>query len=132
MRAVRSLSENVITVEERIDALIGKLRKSRFRAGARRNRTAATAEECATAGALYEESWFRSHIIMEQYRFGVVITNISTTIAAGPERRTSAYPHLARTRIIGPGAGERRESDILLITLLLKIVTRPARESPPR
>jgi hypothetical protein len=55
-------------------------------------------EECASLVAMYgEENRFRSHIVMERYRFGVgdykYFANPLPTIVA--DLRTSAYPHLA-------------------------------------
>lgn len=58
-----------------------------------------TPEECASLAAMYDEAnRFRSHIIMERYRFGVgdykyfdnPLPEIITSL------RTSAYPHLAK------------------------------------
>ena len=58
-----------------------------------------TAEECAGVVSLYsEEDRFRSHIIMERFRFGVgdykYFANPLPELVT--ELRTSAYPHLAK------------------------------------
>jgi hypothetical protein len=55
-------------------------------------------DECAALAALYgDDQRFRSHIIMERYRFGIgdykYFANPLPEIVA--ELRTSAYPHLA-------------------------------------
>src|SRR6266446_3153877 len=55
-------------------------------------------EECASLSALYNDaSRFRSHIIMERYRFGIgdykYFANPLPELVA--ELRSSAYPHLA-------------------------------------
>jgi len=57
-----------------------------------------TAEECAELVSLYrEEKQFRSHIIMERYRFGIgdykYFDNPLPQLVRG--LRTAAYPHLA-------------------------------------
>jgi hypothetical protein len=57
-----------------------------------------TAEECAELVALYaDEKRFRSHIIMERYRFGVGDYKYfdNPLPRAVASLRTSAYPHLA-------------------------------------
>jgi uncharacterized protein len=58
-----------------------------------------TAEECAGLVALYnDEKRFRSHILMERYRFGVgdykYFGSPLPQVVAG--LRTAAYPHLAK------------------------------------
>jgi len=55
-------------------------------------------EECASLSALYDDvSRFRSHIVMERYRFGIgdykYFANPLPELVA--ELRSSAYPHLA-------------------------------------
>jgi hypothetical protein len=57
-----------------------------------------TAEECAELVALYsDEKGFRSHIVMERYRFGIgdykYFENPLPPVVAS--LRTAAYPHLA-------------------------------------
>jgi hypothetical protein len=57
-----------------------------------------TAEECAELVGLYnDEKYFRSHIIMERYRFGIgdykYFENPLPQVVAS--LRTAAYPHLA-------------------------------------
>ena len=58
-----------------------------------------SAEECAELVALYaDEKRFRSHIVMERYRFGIgdykYFENPMPALVA--ELRTAAYPHLAK------------------------------------
>ncbi len=58
-----------------------------------------TAEECAELVALYkDEKRFRSHIIMERYRFGVGDYKYfdNPLPEAVESLRTAAYPHLAK------------------------------------
>ena len=100
MSAVHSSSENEITVEERVDALDWKAAEESLSArGYAVTEPLLTAEECAGLVALYkDESRFRSHVIMERYRFGLGDYKyfdhpLPQTVLS---LRTSAYPHLAR------------------------------------
>lgn len=88
-----------LTIAQRIDALDWKgVAESLSERGYAVTSPILTAAECAALVALYgEEHRFRSHIIMERYRFGIgdykYFANPLPEIVA--ELRTAAYPHLA-------------------------------------
>jgi len=96
--AVRKIS-GVASISQRIEALDWRSASdSLSQRGYAVTAPVLSAEECASLAALYNDSSrFRSHIIMERYRFGVgdykyfdhPLPEIVSTL------RTSAYPHLA-------------------------------------
>ena len=88
------------SIEQRIDSLDWKPAEESLSArGYAVTPPVLTAEECAELVALYKEDpRFRSHIIMERYRFGVgdykyFDNPLPETVAS---LRTFAYPHLAQ------------------------------------
>jgi uncharacterized protein len=88
------------SIEERVDALNWKSASdSLSRYGYTVTAPLLSAEECASLAAMYgDASRFRSHIVMERYRFGVgdykYFGNPQPEIVAS--LRTSAYPRLAK------------------------------------
>jgi hypothetical protein len=99
MKSLQQSKEPVIAVEEKIDALDWvALEDSLSARGYAVTPSLLTTEECADLVALYnDEKRFRSHIIMERYRFGVgdykYFDNPLPQVVAS--LRTAAYPHLA-------------------------------------
>ena len=97
--AARKRSE-VAFIAERIEALDwAATAESLTQRGYAVTEAILSPEECASLVALYgEQSRFRSHIVMERYRFGVgdykYFADPLPEIVS--ELRTSAYPHLAR------------------------------------
>jgi hypothetical protein len=89
-----------IAVDERIDALDWAAAENSLSVrGYAVTAPVLTAEECAELVSLYgDEKRFRSHIIMERYRFGVgdykYFENPLPGVVAS--LRGSAYPHLAK------------------------------------
>ena len=122
MRAVHSSSENVITVEERVDALDWKAAEESLSArGYAVTEPLLTAKECAGLVALYEdESRFRSHIIMERYRFGLGdYKYFDNPLPQAVLSSVLRHIHIWReSRIIGPRRLARPVLNILLITPL--------------
>src|SRR5579859_5073240 len=100
MKAARQTSKHVREIEARIDALDWKAAEESLSArGYAITATLLTEDECAALIAVYNEAErFRSHIVMERYRFG--IGDYKYFDNPLPENvlglRTSAYPHLAR------------------------------------
>ena len=96
--AARKKSET-LTITQRIDTLDWKgAAESLLEHGYAVTVPVLSAAECAALAALYSaDQRFRSHIIMERYRFGIgdykYFANPLPEIVA--ELRTSAYPHLA-------------------------------------
>jgi len=99
MKILQQSREHVIAAEERVDALDWvALEDSLSARGYSVTESLLTAEECSQLIALYkDEKRFRSHILMERYRFGVgdykyfgnPLPQVVTSL------RTAAYPHLA-------------------------------------
>jgi hypothetical protein len=89
----------ILTITQRIDTLDWKgAAESLSERGYAVTAPILSADECAALAALYSDGQrFRSHIIMELYRFGIgdykYFANPLPEIVA--ELRTSAYPHLA-------------------------------------
>src|SRR2546430_8297357 len=88
------------SIEERIDALDwNAAADSLSQRGYAVTAPVLRPEECASLAAMYgEPSRFRSHIVMERYRFGVgdykyFDNPLPETVVS---LRTSAYPHLAK------------------------------------
>jgi hypothetical protein len=99
MTVLFSARENTNVIEERVGALdwlaAGESLSAR---GYAVTEPLLTAEECAELVALYnDEKHFRSHIIMERYRFGIgdykYFDNPLPQVVR--ELRTASYPHLA-------------------------------------
>jgi uncharacterized protein len=99
MKILRQSREQAIGAEEEVDALDwGALEDSLSARGYAVTSSLLTAEECSQLVALYkDEKRFRSHVIMERYRFGVgdykYFDNPLPRMVAS--LRTAAYPHLA-------------------------------------
>jgi hypothetical protein len=99
MKILQQSKEHVIAAEERVDALDWvALEDSLSARGYAITESLLTAEECSQLVGLYkDEKRFRSHIIMERYRFGVgdykYFENPLPQVVAS--LRTAAYPHLA-------------------------------------
>jgi hypothetical protein len=99
MTALYSASDNTNAIAERVDALDwAAVEESLSERGYSVTSPLLTAEECADLASVYgDEKRFRSHIIMERYRFGIgdykyFENPLPQTVAS---LRTSAYPHLA-------------------------------------
>jgi len=92
-------SENTNAMEERVGALDWLAAEESLSArGYAVTAPLLTAEECAGLVALYnDEKHFRSHIIMERYRFGIgdykYFDNPLPQVVT--ELRTASYPHMA-------------------------------------
>jgi hypothetical protein len=99
MTVLQQSKEDEIAVERRMDALDWAAAEESLSArGYAVTSQLLTAEECAELVALYDdEKRFRSHIIMERYRFGVgdykYFDHPLPQVVASV--RTAAYPHLA-------------------------------------
>jgi hypothetical protein len=99
MKILQQSKEHVIAAEERVDALDWvALEDSLSARGYAITESLLTAEECSQLVGLYkDEKRFRSHIIMERYRFGVgdykYFENPLPQVVAS--LRTAAYSHLA-------------------------------------
>jgi hypothetical protein len=99
MTTLYSASESTNAVEERVGALDWEAAEESLSArGYAVTASLLTAEECAELVALYnDEKHFRSHIIMERYRFGIgdykYFENPLPQVVA--RLRAAAYPHLA-------------------------------------
>jgi hypothetical protein len=99
MKILQQTREHFIAAEERVDALDWTAAEDSLSArGYSVTESLLTAEECSQLIALYkDEKRFRSHILMERYRFGVgdykyfgnPLPQVVTSL------RTAAYPHLA-------------------------------------
>ena len=100
MTVLQQSKEDEITVKEKVDALGWMAAEDSLSTrGYAVTAPMLTAEECAELVALYgDEKRFRSHVIMERYRFGVgdykYFENPLPQVVAG--LRTAAYPHLAK------------------------------------
>ena len=96
--AARKKSE-ILTITQRIDTLDWKgAAESLSERGYAVTAPILSADECSALATLYgDDQRFRSHIIMERYRFGIgdykYFSNPLPEIVA--ELRISAYPHLA-------------------------------------
>jgi hypothetical protein len=99
MTVLQQSKEDEITVKGKVDALDWRAAEGSLSAqGFTVTAPILTAEDCAELVALYDyEKRFRSHIIMERYRFGVgdykYFENPLPQVVAS--LRTAAYPHLA-------------------------------------
>jgi len=100
MRVLQSRKTNVSEVEQRVDALDwGAAEESLWARGYAVTTPLLLAEECAELVELYnDKKRFRSHILMERFRFGLGDYKyfdhpLPETVAS---LRTSAYPHLAK------------------------------------
>ena len=97
--AIRKMSE-AQSIEERINALDWKsAADSLTQRGYAVTVSVLSPDECASLATMYSDvRRFRSHIIMERYRFGLgdykYFSNPLPEIASS--LRTSAYPHLAK------------------------------------
>jgi hypothetical protein len=100
MTGLQQSKEDEIAVKEKVDALDWiAMEDSLLALGYAVTAPILTAEDCAELIALYDdEKRFRSHVIMERYRFGVgdykYFENPLPPVVAG--LRTAAYPHLAK------------------------------------
>jgi uncharacterized protein len=100
MKVLQQSKESEVGVRRRIDALDwAAAEESLSSRGYAVTAPLLTAEECAGLVALYkDEKRFRSHIVMERYRFGVgdykYFENPLPRVVAS--LRTAAYPHLAK------------------------------------
>lgn len=100
MTVLQQSKENEIAVRQRVDALDwAAAEESLCTRGYAVTAPLLTAEECAELVALYkDEKRFRSHIVMERFRFGVgdykYFENPLPQVVAS--LRTAAYPHLAK------------------------------------
>jgi hypothetical protein len=100
MTVLQQSKEDGIAVKEKVDALDWMAAEDSLSArGYAVTAPILTGEECAELVALYgDEKRFRSHVIMERYRFGVgdykYFENPLPQVVAG--LRTAAYPHLAK------------------------------------
>jgi hypothetical protein len=100
MTALYLTSESTYAVEERVGALDWEAAEELLSArGYAVTAPLLTAGECAELVGLYnDEKHFRSHIIMERYRFGIgdykYFGNPLPPVVAS--LRTAAFPHLAR------------------------------------
>jgi len=99
MTVLQQSKENEIAIEKRIDRLDwAEVEESLCARGYAVTAPLLTSGECSELIALYnDEKRFRSHIIMERYRFGIndykYFENPLPQMVAG--LRTAAYPHLA-------------------------------------
>src|SRR5580704_12271497 len=99
MTVLQQSKEDGIAVKEKVDALDWMAAEDSLSArGYAVTAPILTGEECAELVSLYgDEKRFRSHIIMERYRFGIgdykyFDSPLPQTVAS---LRTSAYSHLA-------------------------------------
>jgi uncharacterized protein len=100
MTALYSASESTNAIEERVDALDWEAAEESLRArGYAVTDEILTTEECTELVTMYsDEKRFRSHIVMERYRFGIgdykYFENPLPQVVAS--LRTATYPHLAK------------------------------------
>ena len=100
MTALFLTKKNTNAIGQRVDALNwAEMEESLCVRGYAVTNTILTPEECAELIAIYgEEKLFRSHIVMERYRFGVgdykYFENPLPELVA--ELRKASYPHLAK------------------------------------
>jgi hypothetical protein len=100
MTALFPASESTNAIEERIDALDWEAAEGALSTrGYAVTAPLLTAAECTELVALYnDEKHFRSHVLMERYRFGIgdykYFGHPLPQVVAS--LRTAAYPHLAR------------------------------------
>jgi uncharacterized protein len=100
MNNLQQSRANTFAVQERVDALDWKAAEDSLSdRGYTVTAPLLTVEECAELISLYDdEKRFRSHIIMERYRFGVgdykYFENPLPQVITG--LRTAAYPYLAK------------------------------------
>jgi uncharacterized protein len=122
-------------IKERIDAVDwAKARESLFARGYAVTDAILTPEECASIVSLYNDgARFRSHIIMERYRFGVgdykYFSHPLPELVSG--LRTAAYPHLARVANEWATAfGEKKQPFPLDHAAFLKICHKAGQTKP--
>jgi hypothetical protein len=100
MTALFPASESTNAIEERIDALDwGAAEEALSTRGYAVTAPLLTAAECTELVALYnDEKHFRSHVLMERYRFGIGDYKYfgHPLLQVVASLRTAAYPHLAR------------------------------------
>jgi hypothetical protein len=117
MTVLEQSKENEIAVEQRVDALDwGAAEESLCERGYAVTAPLLTTEECARLVALCDdEKRFRSHIVMERYRFGVGDYKYFENPLPQEVRglRTAAYPHLATVANRWAGANAARTRRIL-------------------
>jgi len=100
MTTLFSAKKSTSAMEQKVDALNwAETEESLYARGYGVTDVILTPEECAELIAIYgEEKSFRSHIVMERYRFGIgdykYFENPLPELVA--ELRTAAYPHLAK------------------------------------
>jgi hypothetical protein len=135
MKILQQSREHVIAAEERVDALDWvALEDSLSARGYSVTESLLTAEECSQLIALYkDEKRFRSHIIMERYRFGVgdykYFDNPLPQVVAS--LRTAAYPHLATiANRWAEALGERNEQYPLHYAGFLNICHKAGQKKP--
>jgi hypothetical protein len=135
MKILQQSKEPVIAVEEKIDALDWvALEDSLSARGYAVTETLLTAEGCSQLVGLYkDEKRFRSHILMERYRFGVgdykyfenPLPQVVTSL------RTAAYPHLATiANRWAEALGERSEQYPLHYANFLNICHKAGQKKP--
>jgi hypothetical protein len=126
MTAARDMSVKETGIQARIDGLDWTDAEASLSArGYAVTNTVLTPRECGDVVALYnDEARFRSHILMERYRFGVgdykYFGNPLPQIVA--EMRTTAYPYLAKIANLWAGElGEKSARYPLELAPFLKI-----------
>jgi hypothetical protein len=135
MTVLQSSKEDEIAVEEKVDALDwAAVEDSLSARGYAITAPILTAEDCVELVALYEnEKRFRSHVIMERYRFGVgdykYFENPLPQLVASV--RGSAYPHLAKiANRWAEALGERGSPYPLMHAEFLKICHKAGQKKP--
>jgi hypothetical protein len=135
MKILQQTREHFIAAEERVDALDWTAAEDSLSArGYSVTESLLTAEECSQLIALYkDEKRFRSHIIMERYRFGVgdykYFDNPLPQVVAS--LRTAAYPHLATiANRWAEALGERSEQYPLHYANFLNICHKAGQKKP--
>jgi hypothetical protein len=100
MTALFSGKKSASAIEQKVDALNWAVAEESLCArGYGVTDVILTPEECAELIAIYgEEKLFRSHVVMERYRFGIGDYKYFDDPLPGvvAEIRTAAYPHLAK------------------------------------
>src|ERR1700675_2252444 len=112
MTVLQQSKESEIAIRGRVDAIDwAEVEESLGARGYAVTAPLLTTEECTELVSLYsKENQFRSHIVMERYRFGIgdykYFDNPLPPVVRG--LRTAAYPHLATVANRWAGAlGER-------------------------
>jgi len=135
MTVLQQSKEDGIAVKEKVDALDWMTAEDSLSArGYAVTAPILTAEDCAELIALYDdEKRFRSHVIMERYRFGVgdykYFENPLPPVVA--RLRTAAYPHLAKiANRWAEALGERGAVYPLVHAEFLKICHKAGQNKP--